>query len=149
MLHGDLGEYYRSGLLGIVIPERQKTSVWASPLHLPYDLPFPVHLIVFRLLHPLLLHYVQNSLGILHRLGEHLLPVGRHTLGVESVVLLAHAALVRVHHQALPEVLVHCNEHGDVPLSHPEPPGVPVGCHQGVIILHRGEVLALAVQVPH
>ena len=150
MLHRDLGQDEGIGHLGVVVPVAGEAVVLVAALHLAQDLLVPVHIIVLGFFLALADQFFQNRLSVFDGGREHLFPVFRHLVRVKGIVVPAVAVRVGVHHQALPQGLVICpDQHRHEALVGGVPLGVAVGRHDGVIVLHGGEIGAFAVQILH
>ena len=149
ILHRDLGQNERIGHLSIIIPVAGEAVIRFSALHLAQDFLIPVHIVIFGFFLALAGQFLQNRLSVLDGGREHLLPVLRYSFEVKFVNVYI-ILWVGVHYQTFQQrFIIRLDKHGNKALPYPQPLGVAVCRHDGVIICHGWEIGTLAVQILH
>ena len=149
ILHRDLGQDKRIGHLRIIIPVAGEAVVGFSALHLAQDFLLPVHIVILGFFLALAGQFLQNRLSVFDGGGEHLLPVLRYSFKVKFVNVCI-ILRVGVHHQTLKQrFVIRLDEYRHKAFFDTFPFGIAVCRHDGIIVLHGGEIGAFTVQILH
>ena len=150
ILHRDLGQDKRIGHLRIIIPVAGEAVVWFSAFHLAQDFLIPVHIVILGFFLALADQCLQDRLAVLDRCRQYLLPVVGYLVRVESIVVLTITVRVGIHNEALPQgFVIRLDEHWHKAFFDTFPFGIAVCRHDGIIVLHGGEIGAFTVQILH
>ena len=134
---------------GIIVPIVCEAVDGFSALHLAQDFLIPVQIIVLGFFLALAGQFLQNRLSVLNRSGEHLLPVLLYRFEVKFIAVRI-MLRVGVHYQTFQQrFIIRLDKYGNKALPYPQPLGVAVCRHDGVIICHGWEIGTLAVQILH
>jgi len=149
ILHRYLGQDERIGHFRIIIPVAGEAVVWFSALHLAQDFLLPVHIVILGFFLALAGQFLQNRLSVLDGGGEHLLSILLYRFEVKFVKVRI-VLRVGVHHQTLQQrFVIRPDEHRHKAFFDTFPFGVAVCRHNGIIVLHGGEIGAFTVQILH
>ena len=149
VLDRNFGQNERIGHVAIRIPIAGEAVIVIAALHLAQDFRLPVHVIVLGFFLALAGQFLQNRLSVLDGSGEHLLSILLYCFEVKFVEVRI-VLRIGVHHQTLQQrFIIRLDEHGNKALPYPQPLGVAVCRHDGVIICHGWEIGTLAVQILH
>ena len=149
ILHRDFGQNKGIGHIVVRIPVAGETVIVIAALHLAQDFLIPVHIVILSFFLALADQFIHNRRFVFDGGGEHLLPVLRYGFEVKFVnvrIILR----VGVHHQTLQQrFVIRLDEHRHKAFFDTFPFGIAVCRHNGIIVLHGGEIGAFTVQILH
>ena len=149
VLDRDFRQNERVGHISVGIPVAGKTVILIAAFHLAQDFLIPVHIVILGFFLALAGQFLQNRLSVFEGGGEHLLPVLRYSFEVKFVNVCI-ILRVGVHHQTLKQrFVIRLDEYRHKAFFDTFPFGIAVCRHDGIIVLHGGEIGAFTVQILH